>query len=43
MRIEEQLEVVAGPCNIFARAIGDVKALAKVKAGTVQARYRAGF
>jgi len=25
---------LASPCNIFARAIGDVKALAKVKAGT---------
>jgi hypothetical protein len=25
---------LASPCNIFARAIGDVKVLAKVKAGT---------
>lgn len=25
---------LASPCNIFARATGDVKALAKVKAGT---------
>ena len=26
---------LASPCNVFARAIGDVKALAKVTAGTV--------
>jgi hypothetical protein len=26
---------LASPCNIFARALGDVKTLAKVKAGTV--------
>ncbi|HEY6995082.1 MAG TPA: cyclophilin-like fold protein [Xanthobacteraceae bacterium] len=25
---------LASPCNIFARALGDVKALAKVRAGT---------
>jgi hypothetical protein len=25
---------LASPCNIFAKALGDVKALAKVKAGT---------
>lgn len=25
---------LAGPCNIFARATGDVKSLAKVRAGT---------
>jgi hypothetical protein len=25
---------LASPCNVFARALGDVKALAKVKAGT---------
>jgi hypothetical protein len=25
---------LASPCNIFARAIGDVKALGKIKAGT---------
>src|SRR2546425_3040927 len=26
---------LASPCNIFAKALGDVKALAKVKAGTL--------
>jgi len=26
---------LASPCNVFARALGDVKALAAVKAGTV--------
>jgi hypothetical protein len=26
---------LASPCNIFARAVGDVKTLAEVKAGTV--------
>jgi hypothetical protein len=25
---------LASPCNIFAKALGDVKALAKVRAGT---------
>jgi hypothetical protein len=25
---------LASPCNIFARALGDVKALARVKSGT---------
>jgi len=25
---------LAAPCNVFARALGDVKTLAKVKAGT---------
>jgi len=25
---------LASPCNVFAKALGDVKALAKVKAGT---------
>ena len=33
---------LASPCNIFARAIGDVKALAKVKAGTPVKVSRAG-
>ena len=33
---------LASPCNIFARAIGDVKALAKVKAGTPVKVTRAG-
>ena len=26
---------LASPCNVFAKALGDVKALAKVKAGTL--------
>ena len=33
---------LASPCNVFARAIGDVKALAKVKAGTPVKVSRAG-
>jgi uncharacterized protein len=31
---------LASPCNIFAQAIGDVKALAKVRAGTTVAVSR---
>jgi hypothetical protein len=26
---------LASPCNIFAKAVGDVKALAQIKAGTI--------
>jgi hypothetical protein len=33
---------LASPCNIFARAIGDVKTLANVKAGTPVKVTRAG-
>ena len=33
---------LASPCNIFARAVGDVKALAGVKAGTTVKVARAG-
>ena len=31
--LPKMLQGLASPCNIFAKAIGDVKALAKVKAG----------
>ena len=35
MTTSPELETrLAAPCNIFARALSDVKALAKVKAGT---------
>jgi uncharacterized protein len=33
---------LASPCNIFARAVGDVKTLAGVKAGTTVKVARAG-